>query len=335
MYRSDISSPAVRRAGALLMLLACIWAGAAAQEMHMPALTDRQDQMVQRLNVMSQWDNVFEGLLYHGGLLTERGCQPVCMANAVIAAFGVTDRQEAAAIVAETAEVLVVEWMRGEGRMELSRMGTLLSAQDRMAQAEDYPQLAQTIGGCAGEIAVLDAQLNAQTVGEYFAQRQGGVLAGGMKVQPDWTALLQIAEQLHTMGLHDALLCLASVSVGRESSGLPFSSGKNGHYVTVLMHVGTFMREGRMYLLDSLPRALKGEESGYDFVLRSPYPFTLKKTGFAQQFSAGRIRDTVISLKQQDTAAWQSASVEEKVKLMRQMILYGPGALLVAVPMAE
>ena len=335
MCRFEMSRKAVYRAAALLVLLMCLCAGCAAQEMHMPQLTDEQDRMAQRLNVMSQQDQIFEGIRYNGGLLTERGCQPVSIANAVIAALGVTDRQEAAALVQEAAEVLVVEQSRGEGRMELARVATLLSDADRMAQAENHPQLAKTIGGYAGEIAVLDTQLNAQNVGEYFLARQDGVLAGKMTVHPDWTSLVQIAQQLHEMGLDDARLCLASVSVGRGSSGLPFGSGKNGHYVTVMMHVGAFMQEGRVYLLDSLPRALKGEESGDDSVLRSHYPFTKRKTDFGQQFSAERIRDTIISLKQRDAALWQEADEKKKAKMMRTMILYGPGRLLVSVPMAE
>lgn len=320
----------LRRLAACMLLLALCGA-AGAEEALTPALSDRQDQAAQRLGVMSQRDETFEGLLYNGGFLSAKGCQPICVANALIAALGVEERETAAALVKETAEVLVIDRARGKGRMELSRVGTLLNAAEREAQAEKYPQLAKAIGGYGKEITVLEGELDAETVRDYFAQRDGGMLVGRMTVHPDWTALLEIAQQLHEMGLDEAKLCLSSVSAGSEPSGMPFGSGKGGHYLSVMMHAGTLYGEGRMYVLDSLPRALYGEESGYTRVLRSPYPFTLEKTGLSASFDAGRISETIIRLTYRDEAAWRRAPLEERARMLRPVILYGPGLLMIAV----
>ncbi|MBQ7887006.1 MAG: hypothetical protein IJ313_08955 [Clostridia bacterium] len=320
----------LRRIAAAAALMIAVCSAAGAETVLTPQLTDPQDQAAQRLGVMSQRDGAFEGLRYNGGYLTARGCQPVSVTNALIAALGVEDRQAAIALVKEAAEVLVIERARGTGRMELSRMQTLLSRQDRMAQAQDYPQLAAAVGGYAGEITVLEGQLDATAACEYFMQRPSGMLVGRMTVHPDWTALLEIVQRLHEMGMDGATLCLASVSAGTEPSGTPFGSGKGGHYLTLMMHVDTFAQQGRMYVLDSLPRALAGEESGYTCALRSPYPFSKEKMGFAKAFDAGRISETVIRLTPADEAAWQSASVEQRAKMLAPLILYGPGVLMIA-----
>lgn len=318
----------LRRIVTMLLLLLSAWRCAGAERM-LTLLPDPQDRAAQHLAVMSQRDEVFEGLLYNGGYLSAKGCQPICVANAVIAAFDVQDRQKAADLVKEASQVLVIEQARGTGRMELSRIETLLNVQDRTQQAKQYPQLAATIGGYGREIAVSGNELNAQTVCDYFAQRQTGMLAGRLTVYPDWTALLEIAQQLVGMGLGNARLCLASVSAGSEPSGMPFGSGKGGHYLTLMMHADTFVSQGRIYVLDSLPRALKGEESGYTRVLRKPYPFAMVKTGLAASFEASRISETIIRLTIRDAAAWQDADIKEKAKMLQPVILYGPGILLI------
>lgn len=310
-----------------LMILAC--GCAAAQTNLLPALSDAQDQAVQRLSVMSQRDSAFEGIRYNNGHLSARGCQPVCMGNAVIAALDVQDRQTAIELVKESAEVLVIARARGKARMEIPRIETLLSKADRLEEAEKYPRLAEVISAYRGGITVLGSQLDAQTVEAHFAQQPSGMLVGRMTVNPDWTALTEIMLRLHEMGMDDARVCLASVSVGKESSGTPLNLGESGHYVTVLLHPGTFAEQGRIYVLDSQPRALAGEESGYTCVLRSPYPFALKKTGFAEVFDAGRISETVIRLSLADEAAWQSASAQEKARMLNPLILYGPGVLMI------
>ena len=305
-------------------------APAMAQEQLFPPLSEPKAQAVQRLSIMSQQDDAFEGVPYNGGFLRGRGCQPTSIANGVIAAFGIEDRLAAVELVKEATQVLVVPWERGKGRMELGRIENLLSATERAQEAQEFPQLAALIVGYDGRITVLSDNLNAELVQEHFAGKQAGVLVGGMQVHPSWLELLDVMHKLYDMGMKDAVVSLASVGVGNEKSEMPLGCGKSGHYLTIMMDVGSFMEEGSIYVLDSLPRALVGEESGADLVLRQPYPFTKKKSGFASEFDARRIRDTVIELQVADRQTWREAAPEQKQKMLRSLILYGPGILTIA-----
>ena len=314
----------------LLLCMLCVFVPAAAQKQLQSELSDPQAQAVQRLSVMSQQDEALDGVPYNGGFLRGRGCQPVSIANGLIAAFGVEDRQTAIELVKEATQVLVVPWERGTGRMELGRIVNLMSPEERIAEAEEFPYLVALFEDYDGNIVALDEKLSADMVQEHFAGRQSGMLVGDMQVHPDWTALLEIVDRLYAMDMKDAVMTLASVGVGNEESRAPLSTGKNGHYLTLMLVVGSFVEEGRMYVLDSLPRALAGEESGGELVLRQHYPFAKKKSGFAERFDARRIRETVIELRVADRAQWREADIKRKDRMLGPLILYGPGILTIA-----
>ena len=313
----------------LMTLTACC---AVAQQAPLrPALTDPVDIAVQRLSVTSQRNEAFEDIPYNNGHLSARGCQAVSIANAVIALFGVEDDAAGMEIVKETARLLVHPKYIGRSRIELSRLPLLLDAQARAQDAQAYPQLARAIGPYPGEMLVVEDEIDAPMLTRHIEETDGAfVLAGRMTVDPDWSGMIDIMAALDQMGMGDALVCLANVGAGRASTGTPLGLGNNGHYLTVLLHVGTFMEQGRVYVLDSLPRAIAGEKSGYTQVLRSPYPFAEEKNAFADRFDASRIRETVIRLSIRDEAAWQSADAQEKAGMMSPLILYGPGVMLIA-----
>jgi len=316
---------------AVMLFLGC---GAAAEtQAPLPWLEDPLDRQVQRLSVMSQRDAAFEGILYNNGYLSARGCQPVSLANALIAVFGVENGETAEGIVKETAQLLALPGQQGKTKIELTRIPLLFDAKKRLEQAQEYSFLAETIGRYGGFTHVTQTQLNADMLGQVAAEAGGSfVLAGRMTVHPDWTRMLEVVERLHALGMDDALVCLANVGAGRENSGAPLGLGASGHYLTLMLHVGTFMLEGRMYVLDSLPRALEGEKSGYTYVLRSPYPFVQGMKTFNETMQASRIRDTVIRLTMRDPAAWAASEAKERAKLLAPLILYGPGVLMIAAP---
>lgn len=313
----------------LLTLTACC---AIAQEAALrPPLTDDVDRYVQRLCIMSQRDAAFEGIAYNNGYLSARGCQPVSIANALIAVLGVEDEEAGADIVKETAQLLVHPKYAGKTRVDLSRLALLLDVQARAQETQAYPQLARVIGAYPGEILISEETIDEAALREYIEETDGAfVLTGQMSVDPEWTTMLNVIASLDEMGMDDARVCLANVGAGRASTGTPLGLGDSGHYLTVLIHVGMFMAQGRVYVLDSLPRAIEGEASGYTEVLRSPYPFAERKNAFTDRFDAGRISETVIRLSLHDEAAWQEADVQKKAGMISPLILYGPGVVLIA-----
>ena len=315
--------PAMRWMAVLLAFLSLFVSGAA-EELY-PALHDPLDREVQALAIMSQRDEAFEGVEYNGGLLTIRGCLPVSMTNSVIAALGVTDRETAIGMVKETAELLVFPRARKKGRVELQYLPSLLNPQERAKEGETFPHMAKTVGRYPGEIRFMNGEMDAQRACEQLQEMDVPcMLVGRMTLQEGWTEMIRLIGQLDAMGYPDARILIAHAGAGTESSGAPLRSGDSGHYLTLMIHAGSFLEEGRVYVLDSLPRAIKGEESGYTMVLRRPYPFWQEYTAFRKVFDAGRISPTVIRLSLFDRAAWTAGDADQKAKQFSDLIVFGP-----------
>jgi len=319
-----------RIAAMALLFISAVFAALADDELY-PALFDPLDCRVQSLAIMSQRDEVFEGIQYNGGKLTLRGCLPVSMANSMIASLGVTDREIAAGMVKETAKLLVFPRKRGTGRAEMKYFPSLLNVQERAEQAESFPHMGRTVGAYAGEVRVLEGTLDTQIIRENLEGMHAPcMLVGRMTVYPDWTEMVRMLLALDAAGMGDTTVCLAHAGAGTENSGAPLRSGEGGHYVAMLIHVKTFVEEGRMYLLDSLPRALKGETYGYIEEIHKPYPFWSEYTAFRSVFDAARISPTVVRFSLADRAAWQAADEAEKSKMLAPMILFGPLVVMIS-----
>ena len=310
---------------AALLVFLGLMASAAAEDALYPLLDDPLDREIQQLAVMSQRDEAFSEFAYNGGLLTIRGCLPVSMANSVIAALGVTDRETAIGMVKEISELLVFPKTRKKGRAELKYLPTLLNPQERAEQKDIFPHMAETMGRYPGEIRFVDGDFHAGTVQEQLQDMEAPcMLVGRMTLQSGWTEMVAVIERLNVLGRQDARILITHAGAGTESSGAPLRSGEHGHYLTLMLHVRSFMEEGRVYVLDSLPRAIKGEESGYTMVLRRPYPFWQEYTAFRKIFEAGRISPTVIRLSLTDTAAWRAGDTAQKAKQIGDLIVFGP-----------
>lgn len=327
----------LKKIGMLLALLLCA-AGCARAEL----ATESVDRQVERLNILSQHDEAIGSLPYYRGEVRGRGCQPVSIANGMIAAFGVTDRELAVGVARETLELLVPAHRRGKSRIDLDKLPALLDPEQRRQEAAQYPHLAQMIGEYGGSLQVTQENLDAQSVLDALGSAQGPrLLVGRMSVQPDWTEAVELAAALHGRGMDDVTLCLAGMGVGSTDSGMPLGSGKNGHYLTVMLHVGSFMRDGSVYVLDSIARAIEGEPFGWGEEMYRQYPFAEKneKVTFKRDYQSARIAPTVIRLSLTDAALASLKAVpegeetlEEHVRLMNHIPLFGRGVLLISLP---
>ena len=153
-----------------------------------------------------------------------------------------------------------------------------------------------------------------------------------------WAMALLMA--LHGMGMDDATLCLACAGAGTEASGAPLRSGKSGHYLTVLFHVGTFAESGTVYVLDSLPRALAGEPYtpyGTADEMHTQYGF-VQDSAFNRNFTAARISPTVIRLSLTQNALEalraepEETALARRARLMKPLILFGPCVMMLSLP---
>ena len=329
----------------LLLALICLAPLGRAQDAGLPG--DPVDGSIGRLSVMSQRDEAIGEIAYHTATVQRRGCMPVSIANGLIAAFGVTDRETAIGLVKETLSLLVPRGMQGKAPADMLGLPGLLDPALRASEREKYPNLARTIGAYPGDVRFTQAQLGARDVLERLEGAQNPlVFVSRMTVYPDWTDAVEILMALHGMGMDDAMLCLACAGAGTEASGAPLRSGKSGHYLTVLFHVGTFVESGAVYVLDSLPRALPGESYvpyGQADEVHTQYAFAGDSPGsaFNRNFTAARISPTVIRLSLTQTALEtlqaepEENALARRVRLMKPLILFGPCVMLISLPEKE
>lgn len=325
---------------ALLLALMCLAPRGYAQE----TAGQPVDGQMRRLSVLSQRDEAIGELAYHTATVQRRGCMPVSIVNGLIASFGVTDRETAIGLVQETLALLVPRGSRDKAPVDLQNLAALLDPALRADEREAYPNLARTVGAYPGEVRVTQARLSAREVLEQLDGAQTPMMfVSRMAVYPDWTEAVELLMALHGMGMDDATLCLACAGAGTEASGTPLRSGKSGHYLTVLFHVGTFAESGTVYVLDSLPRALEGEPYapyGAADELHAQYAFVQDSPGstFNCNFTAARISPTVIRLSMTQTALEalraepEETALARRVRLMKPLVLFGPCVMMLSLP---
>ena len=320
---------------ALLLALVCLAPHGSAQE------ANPMDERMQRLSVLSQRDEAIGELAYYTATIQRRGCMPVSIVNGLIASFGVTDRETAIGLVQETLALLVPRGSRGKAPVDLQNLAALLDPALRADGREAYPNLARTVGAYPGDVRVTQAHLSAREVLERLDGVQTPMMfVSRMAVYPDWTEAVALLMALHGMGMDDATLCLACAGAGTEASGAPLRSGKSGHYLTVLFHVGTFAESGTVYVLDSLPRALAGEPYtpyGAADEMHTQYGF-VQDSAFNRNFTAARISPTVIRLSLTQNALEalraepEETALARRARLMKPLILFGPCVMMLSLP---
>lgn len=324
---------------AFLLMLILALPGALSENVLYPELADPVDQYMQRLAVMSQRDPVFFGVPYNKDYLNGRGCQPVSMANGIIAAFGVTDYETGVQIVLESAELLVPRAQRKRGPVLPELLPEAINPLT-LAGDERHPVMAETVCAYPGAIhAVFDTLGADEAAALLAAQQTPAIVSFRMGVDPSWEEAVRLIFSMHDMGMDDATICMTRMGAGKESYGTPFASGKTGHYISALIHVGRFMQDGSVYILDSLPRALAGE-STEDGTYRGIYPFVEQRetTHFNRHYDAARIQPSVIrlTLKEAARAGMTGETGEEQIalrtELLKSFTLYGVGSLLVTLP---
>lgn len=321
---------------ALLLALPC----ALGENVLYPELTDPVDQYVQSLAIMAQRDDPFYAVPYNKGYLNGRGCQPISMANGIIAAFGVTNYDTGVQIVLESAELLVPAGQRKRSPVLPELLPSTIDPA-ALAGNEEYPVMAKTVCAYPGVINATSDVLDAdEAIALLTAQQTPAIVSFRMSVYPSWEDAVRMIFAMHDMGHDDATICITRAGGGKDSYGTPFASGKTGHYLSALIHVGRFMQDGSIYILDSLPRAIPGETSNDGGVYRARYPFGEQRDTkhFNQMYAPARIQPCVIrlTLREAPLSTLTGETTQEQLELrtsyLKSFTLYGSGSLLITLP---
>jgi len=280
----------------------------------LPALSDPMDLHMQQLGTIYQKDPRFGKLLYDTTYFSIRGCAPSSVANALIAAFGVTDADTAAQVVQETLRILCPGQKYGRKPIDLNKLANLLNPAFMAESAGKYPALSSLVTGYPGTIDYSADTLTMERALEAAALRRGEnhILTGRIGVRDSWEDAIRLLHALHAAGMDDAALILAYAGAGTTSKAAPLRTSAAGHYLTLYIPVGMFAERGTLYVLDSMPRAVFGEEYRPGLAYRSCYAFVEEEPDapFNALFTVSRISPTVIRADLSETALERLAAAE-------------------------
>ncbi len=229
------------------------------------------------LATISQFDEAFDSFRYDywGTSFKYTGCGPASVTNALIASLGITDADVASSLTLDILHVLT----------HYSETEPLVFSRIQWLALPEKRRVLDTANGVlnhwGGTIRFSDSTLSAHDVLTAASDASSTLLIGSVIAGNRWQFLCETAHSLYNSGHSSASICIAMLAAGTSSSGAPFQSGDAGHYVTLYVPVRSFCEEGTVYLIDSLPRALSGEEFNPDdaaAAFRHPYLFNPMST---------------------------------------------------------
>lgn len=285
----------LRRFTACLMALICLFAPPA----RAAELADVAD-----LTILSQWDERFqdETFRYNTTYFRYAGCGPASIANGIIAALSVTDQDLAAGLMHDVL-LLLTKNQPTKNRVQLAYLSYLSATGGQLDEPnERYSSLNQAVRDFGGSIVYHPGYVNAKTLPDLLPNPGEGpyVLHGNFTNDNRWTALRELIQTLTDAGYEDVRIVLSFLGAGTSHTTSPFRSGTAGHYLDVCVSMAEFLQTGEFYVLDSLPRALSGEDYGddseffiaYDFVGRQRYNYSLDN--FNALFRVERVTPTIV-----------------------------------------
>ena len=255
------------------------------------------------LAIMSQWDEHFwnSDFIYHNNHFRFGGCGPASVGNGLIAALDVTDEEQAVAIMRDLL-YLMTKSRPAKNKISLYLLDYLDFPAGRWATADErYPALNQALTDSGYSFRYYNSNITAQNLPSFLpASGSPTVIHGSFSKDDRWESIREIIQVLTDAGYEDARIVLSFLGAGTSGTQSPFRSGSGGHYLCVCVQMADFLQSGEFYVLDSLPRALAGEDfaSGqtfqlqYDFVKKQNPSASLEE--FNTLFEVKRIKPTIV-----------------------------------------
>lgn len=252
-------------------------------------------QRLAELDIISQREERFtdERFYYQDMLFRIAGCKPASVTNALVSLLGNAQTNAPELLLEVRDGLTAAPWDKKAG-IEMHLLQSFLSEPD--ASAVELKKLLRPVTSIIHLDARKDSVAPAYFLSRYAAAPGAHPLfIREFATQGNWYWLIDLAAKLCERGHPDARFVLFVASVGTDATDAPLRSGKGGHYVTIYFQAEEFHQDGTMYLLDSLPRALPGDVSGFFEHYPSQYPFTTRRTDpFGNTYDATRITDPVI-----------------------------------------
>ena len=304
------------------------------------ALTDPLDISMNALCFLSQKDSRLQGKTYYYGKekLSVRGCGPVCIINTLIALAGITEQEDADALLLEGMTLLCNYKKPAENFMDPRYLAWFQGA-----DAEAYPHVAQAVsrlGDWRMTQEEIDSTWLQQQLDEVLPTDSAATLTGRLPQKIAAETLAETILSLHEAGRDDATVILTYVTGGTDGTPGPFRN-EGGHYITLYFPVGRWCESGTFCLIDSLPRAIKGEKT-HTKEYWSSYAFLkgYETVSFRETWTWSRIKNTCLRFWWTEEAQTEMDSFSgdrdelvarwtEQIALLRP---YGCGIIFVSIP---
>lgn len=279
----------------------------------------------EKLAFVSQTDGRFAwdpAYFSSGRALISRGSKACSIANALIAAFDVTDEDTAASLLRET-----LSFSASHHTPQTSEVDEYCLSQ--LGRTKDYPLISrlrrryQTILFQSGLLhADFLQKLTAQTLAESYS----ALIIGRINVGSELVNLAGLCDWLTETGHPDAMLI---VTMGRASmagaANKPFGVPGAEHYLAAILCAGKYADTGVVYLVDSLPRGFNVPEQQAMGAYMC-YPFTAGGAPYAA------LRDAYSIVRQQDTLLRLTPRISRTDAHLDLLGLTGYANLLLCIP---
>ena len=301
------------------------------------------DEEIAGYRILSQLDPRFDTSVfqYKKDRFVINGCGPATLHNGLAVAFRITDPEVSDAVLLEIMTITADFQNPAQFGINYKRMSRL--TEPICDQYETLTRLKAAVDSVVWVKKTLSAKV---LIREAEKQKGSAVIMGRMNLFQNWGEIIDLVDWLHAQGLDDATITVTTLSAGTPSTGAPFNMGSQGHYITLTIQVGEFVERGSIYVLDSYPRAVRGEPLSEVFTKKYYFAESNKLTSFRQNFGAWHLSPTVVKceplpeVQAELTALREGASAGRKaagayrtfrIKLSRRVTTYGTGTLFLRI----
>lgn len=317
----------MRKLTALMMTVICLMAGMS---------TSLLEERVTSAAMIDQNNAVYrhKRYKYNDAVFSKRGCGPAAIANALNLLFGVTDQETANEVLYESLRLFTNSHKPAEEMVDLHRMERLTG------DLTGYPTIQRLMSELGAGCSYQDANLSRELVRKMMEEAGEGpkLLICRLVLTEQWEDVLEVCEYFAETGHSDAMILLTYISSGTESTAGPFRSGEDGHYISMAFEAQAMCERGTFYVLDSVPRALPGEEYGGGKMYAQRYSLYRKRERLPNDFDLSHLQPSVVKaeLKQERLDELSAMGPKEaeaaRLKWMKEMMAFGRAVCIICIP---
>ena len=264
---------------------------------------------LQGLQIVSQRDTRFADAAYRyirKEPFSRSGCGPASLHNAIAALFGLDEADTSAALLLEIMNLLANSNDPVNNPINYQRVVNKLVAPD----PERYPVMSGLWSRC-GLVSGVGNATSKKILAEVGKSDGSALIIGRFSLNTSMSDLVSLADALCRGGHGNAIIAFGNVSTGDADSKAPFCMGDNGHYISFVIQAQDFRDTGNVYILDSFPRAIRGENVNDLYTTRYYFAANNILTPFRVNYDVTRISPTAIMCSLREEPAAELARLRE------------------------